>query len=105
MISVTIWLSRSWKAHCGNPVAECSQWLGRSRGKKVKPGEGTERIQREKGGGGKVKAADLNTVNEVAVPVKNKSFCGSEHNLQMISETGTSFCPSSFAEKHSSIYF
>lgn len=85
-VSARIWLSRSWKLTAETLSAEYSQWLGRSRGKKVKPGEGTERIQREKGGGDRVKAADLNTEDEVAVPGKNRSFCGSEHNLQMAAD-------------------
>lgn len=38
--SVRAWLSRGWKAYSVETLAdEYSQWFGRRRGEKVKPGE------------------------------------------------------------------
>lgn len=79
-MSVRAWLSRGWKAHSVETLAaEYSQWFGRSRGEKVKPGEETETTQRKKKrGGNRMKAADLNTTEkEVGVPGKYGRCCGS----------------------------
>lgn len=76
-------------------AAEYSQWFGRSRGEKVKPGEGTEKIQRKgKEEGDRVNAADLTQLRRGSRTWKIYHLC-----LQMTEETGTSYCPSSLAEK------
>lgn len=81
-MSVRAWLSRGWKAHSVETLAaEYSQWFGRNRGEKVKPGEETETTQRKrkkKSRRNRAKVADLNTTEkEVGVPGKYGRFCGS----------------------------